>query len=104
RRPGRETLPAVRTSRSRPGRAGPACARRAPRAGSPASAAPCPGRAHRRGAPASSDPLLLRLRDVHPLEVEREAGRRQLAPEAPDQLVVPTPTAEHVTHRGVVDL
>ena len=41
---------------------------------------------------------------MHPLEVEREAGRRQVAPEARQQPVVAAAAAEHVAERRVVDL
>ena len=48
--------------------------------------------------------LLLGLGDVHPFQVEGEAGGRQLAAEAPEQPVVAAAAAEDVAERRVVDL
>src|SRR5215207_11389299 len=42
--------------------------------------------------------------DVQALDVQRPADGRQLAPEAPDQLVVAPATAQRPTERRVVDL
>ena len=53
---------------------------------------------------AHPQPLLLGLRDVQALEVEREAGRRQRAAEAAHELVVAPAAAEDVAERRVVDL
>ena len=54
--------------------------------------------------PSSADALLLGLGEVHPLQVEAEAGGRHLAPEAAEQVVVAAAAAEDVAEGRVVDL
>ena len=56
------------------------------------------------GSPLAAESLLLGLRDVHPLQVEREAHRGQAPAEPPHQLVVAPAAAEDVAKRRVVDL
>src|SRR4051812_30900773 len=55
-------------------------------------------------ASASTEPLLLELRRVDALDVERQAGRGQRPAEAPAQVVVAPAAADRVADGRVVDL
>src|SRR5215211_4738142 len=54
--------------------------------------------------PTSPQPLLRRLREMHALDIQRDAAGRHWPPEAADQLVVAAAAAEREAHGRVVEL